>query len=47
MFSMGKPCSKRVSTLKIKYYKHGLPMRAPSVRDFSVFAHLGNLGPLQ
>ena len=22
-------------------------MTAPSVRDFSVFAHLGNLGPLQ
>ena len=22
-------------------------MKAPSVRDFSVFSHLGNLGPLQ
>ena len=22
-------------------------MKAPSVRDFSVFAHLGHLGPLQ
>ena len=22
-------------------------MKAPSVRDFSVFSHLGNLGPVQ
>ena len=31
----------------IQYYKHCLPMKAPSVRDFSVFSHLGKLDPLQ
>ena len=46
MFSMAKPCSKLVSTLN-SVYKHGLNMKAPSVRDFPLFAHLGNLGPLQ
>ena len=30
----------------IQYYKHCVPMNAPSVRDFSVFSHFGNLGPL-
>ena len=46
MFSMRKSCSKLVSTLN-SVYKHGLNMKAPSVRDFAVFAHLGNLGLLQ
>ena len=31
----------------IQYYKHCLPMKAPSVRDFSVFSYLRNLVPLQ
>ena len=31
----------------IRYYKHCLPMKAPSNRHFSVFSYLGNLGPLQ
>ena len=31
----------------IQYYKHCLPMKAPSVRDFSLFSHLVNLGPFQ
>ena len=31
----------------IQYYKHCLPIKAPSVRDFSVFSQLSNLGPLQ
>ena len=32
---------------KIHYYKHCLSKKAPSVRDFSVFSYLRNLGPLQ
>ena len=32
---------------RIQYYKHGLPMKTISVRHFSVFAHLGSLGPLK
>ena len=31
----------------MQYYTHCLPMKAPSDRDFSLFSHLGNLGPLQ
>ena len=31
----------------IQYYKHCLPMKSPSNRDFSLFSYLGNLGPLE
>ena len=43
---MGKPSSKLYSTLKSVSYT-SFTMKAPSVRDFSVFSYLRNLGPLQ
>ena len=39
-----KPCSANVFLRWIQYYKHCLPQwKLASVRDFSVFSHLGNL----
>ena len=42
---MAKPCSKRFSTLNSVLYTW-FAMKHPSVRDFSVFSYLRNLGPI-